>query len=175
MPLWVAVGTDVPRWVVAPLMLVNTVAIVALQVRAARGVTTPAAGALALRRAGASFLMAWTLLGLAGGAGVAVALALLAAGVAVHTLGELWQASAAFELSFALARPDAQGQYLGVFGLGQGVADAVAPVLIASACVGMGVTGWAGLGLAVAATAALAPVTVARALRGGSRSWAQAG
>ena len=174
-PLWLGLRSDAPTWLVAPLMLLNTLLIVALQVRTARDVTTPSGGALALRRAGVAFLAAWTLIGLAGGGGVVLAVGLLVLGVVVHTFGELWQAAASFELSFALARADAQGQYQGVFGVGQGIADAVAPVLLTAVCVAGGVAGWTGFGAAVAAVAALAPVTVAWAQRTGVRLAVQPG
>lgn len=164
-PLWVTTHTRVPRPVVALLLLVNTVCIVALQVRASRAVVDPRAGALALRRAGLAFVAGWTLLGLASGLAVAPAVALLLAGVALHTVGELWQAAASFELSFSLALPRAQGQYQGVFGVGQSLADALAPVVAATVCVAGGLAGWIGLGLAVALAGAAAPAAVAWAGR----------
>jgi hypothetical protein len=160
-PLWITTHTSVPRWTVALLMLVNTLAIVTLQVRASRAVTSPRAGGVALRRAGLAFAAGWTLVGLASGIGVAGAAALLFTGIALHTLGELWQAAASFELSFSLAQAEAQGQYQGVFGIGHGLADAAAPMVAAGVCVAGGLAGWAGLGLALAVAGAAAPAAVA--------------
>lgn len=165
LPLWVSQHTAAPRWLVAPLILINTVMIVVLQVRASQGVATPEVAARALRRAGVVFAVAWVLFGLAGETGAVLAVALLVAGCLVHATAELWQAAGSFELSFSLARADAQGQYQGVFGMGNGLADAVAPLLATGVCVAGGLAGWAGVGLLLAATGALAPVTV---------RWAQA-
>src|SRR5947208_3521343 len=58
-PLWITTHTSVPRWTVALLMLVNTLAIVTLQVRASRAVTNPRAGGVALRPAGLAFAAGW--------------------------------------------------------------------------------------------------------------------
>ncbi|WCB96727.1 hypothetical protein DSM104299_05493 [Baekduia alba] len=165
MPLWVSQRTAAPRWLVAPLLLINTVAIVVLQVRATRDVKNPVAAGFGLRRAGVAFAVAWTAMGLAGGAGPSGTIALLAAAVGVHTVGELWQAASGFELSFSLAHPDAQGQYQGVFGLGQGVASAVGPIVATGVCLSAGAAGWAGMGLLLAVAGCAAPATVARALR----------
>jgi dipeptide/tripeptide permease len=60
---------------------------------------------------------------------------LLLAAVVVHTIGELWHSAAGFEVSFALAPQHATGQYLGVFGLGAGLAEAVGPALLISLCI----------------------------------------
>ncbi|MFE9116346.1 hypothetical protein [Streptomyces sp. NPDC007172] len=56
----------------------------------------------------------------------------------VHTVGEPWHAAAGFEVSFALAPSHATGQYLGVFGLGAGLAEAVGPALPISLCITWG-------------------------------------
>lgn len=157
LPLWVSVRTTAPRPVVGPLLLMNTLAIVALQVRISSSVSSSRMAGLALRRAGLAFAVGWTIIGLASGTGTAGAVMLLVAGVAIHTLGELWQASASFELSYGLARADALGQYQGVFGLGHGIADAIAPALAASVCVTLGLGGWVALGLLLATAGSLAP------------------
>src|SRR5262249_42447164 len=51
MPLWLTLHTDAPRSLVGPLLVVNTVIAVALQVRATRGTETVPGGVRALRRA----------------------------------------------------------------------------------------------------------------------------
>ena len=164
-PLWVSQRTDAPRWIVAPLMLINTFAVVALQVRATRGVADANGAALALRRAGVAFLLAWTVVGLAADVPAAAAVALLVGGVAIHTAGELWQAASQFELSFSLARAEAQGQYQGVFGLGQATANALAPAIVTGVCVAGGEAGWIAVGAALALAGTAAPATIAWAQR----------
>ncbi|MFI8265065.1 hypothetical protein [Streptomyces sp. NPDC085665] len=49
-----------------------------------------------------------------------------------------WHAAAGFEISFALAPRQATGQYLGVFGLGAGLAEAAGPALIIFLCITWG-------------------------------------
>ncbi|MFE3580637.1 MFS transporter [Streptomyces vinaceus] len=85
---------------------------------------------------------------------------LLLAGVAVHTIGELWHAAAGFEVSFALAPERATGQYLGVFGLGAGLAEAAGPALIIFLCVTWGRPGWYVMGALFALTGLAAPFVV---------------
>ncbi|MFJ8164250.1 MFS transporter [Streptomyces sp. NPDC096136] len=164
-PLWLIAATEAPRWLISGTMLLNTVVVVTCQVRASRSIDTPAAGALAYRRSGFAFLVACVLISLTQGIPGWAAAALLLAGVAVHTVGELWHAAAGFELSFALAPEEATGQYLGVFGLGAGLAEAVGPALIISLCITWGRPGWYVVGALFALTGLLAPVTVRWARR----------
>ncbi|MEU9944543.1 MFS transporter [Streptomyces lavendulae] len=164
-PLWLIAATEAPRWLISGTMLLNTVVVVTCQVRASRSIDTPAAGALAYRRSGFAFLLACVLISLTQGIPGWAAAALLLAGVAVHTVGELWHAAAGFELSFALAPKEATGQYLGVFGLGVGLAEAAGPALIISLCITWGRPGWYVMGALFALTGLLAPVTVRWARR----------
>nr|WP_221373917.1 hypothetical protein [Actinoplanes polyasparticus] len=89
-----------------------------------------------------------------------VAAVLLVAAVVVHTLGELWHAAGGFEVSFAFAPPHATGQYLGVFGLGAGLAEAVGPGLLIGLCITWGRPGWYVVGALLAAAGALVPWAV---------------
>ncbi|MFK0219283.1 MFS transporter [Streptomyces vinaceus] len=68
-----------------------------------------AASALAYRRSGFAFLLACVLISLTQDIPGCAAATLLLAGVAVHTIGELWHAAAGFEVSFALAPERATG------------------------------------------------------------------
>jgi hypothetical protein len=97
-------------------------------------------------RSGPVFLVAWALIAASSGAAAGVALALLIGAVAIHSLAEVWQAGGMFELSFALARTEAQGQYQGVFGLSMGITEAVGPALLIGLCITWGQPGWFVLG-----------------------------
>ncbi|MEU1168467.1 MFS transporter [Streptomyces sp. NPDC005921] len=66
-PLWLIGATAAPRWLVSGTMLTCTVIVVAFQVRASRGVDSPAAGGRAYRRAGMAFLLSCSLIPLADG------------------------------------------------------------------------------------------------------------
>jgi hypothetical protein len=142
LPLWIIGHTDAPRWFVGASVAVNTALVVCLQVRVSRGVQdNPSAGRTA-RRAGIALLVATALIATAGGAPGWVAVVVVVLGVIALTVGELWYTAASFELSFGLAPEHAQGQYSGLFGMGQGVANAVGPPVLGVVCLGWGEPGW---------------------------------
>jgi MFS family permease len=178
-PLWVVGATSAPRWLISATMLTGTLIVVAFQVRASRTIDSPAAGATAYRRAGGAFLVSCTLVSLTGGIPAWAAGGLLMLAAVVHTVGELWHAAAGFEVSFALAPERATGQYLGVFGLGAGLAEAFGPALLIWLCISWGRPGWYVVGALFAVTgAAVRPavrwaderlVGAASSTRGGAR------
>ena len=53
-----------PRWLISATMLVNTAIVIGFQVRASRGVDSPAAGGRAYRRSGVAFLASCSLISL---------------------------------------------------------------------------------------------------------------
>ncbi|NUR71684.1 MAG: MFS transporter [Hamadaea sp.] len=146
LPLWIVGHTAAPRWLVGAVTLLNTALIVVFQVRAGRGVADSATGARAFRRAGPAFLAGMALISIASGTPSWVAAVLIALGVAVHTLGELWQAAGSMELRFSLVPAYAQGQYTGVSSLGTGLVNVVAPSVVALLCITWGTPGWLLLG-----------------------------
>ncbi|MEU6975581.1 MFS transporter [Streptomyces sp. NPDC046371] len=164
-PLWLVEATSAPRWLIGGTMLVNTLIVIALQVRASRGIDSPAAGARAYRRAGVAFLVSCALVSLAAGTPAWAAATLVLTAVVIHTVGELWHAAAGFELSFALAPEHATGQYLGVFGLGAGLAEGFGPALLIALCIGWGRPGWYVAGAMFALTGLAAPLAVRWARR----------
>jgi MFS family permease len=163
-PLWLVGATTAPRWLISVTMLTGTVIVVAFQVRASRDIDSPTAGATAYRRAGFAFLTACFLISLTSGMPGWAAATLLIIAVVIHTAGELWHAAAGFEVSFALAPEHATGQYLGVFGLGAGLAEALGPGLLIWLCIEWGRPGWYVVGAMFALTGAAVPLAV---------SWAQ--
>ncbi|RFU36670.1 MFS transporter [Actinomadura logoneensis] len=160
LPLWLVAATSAPHWLIAGTMVTNTVIVVVLQVRASRGVDSPAAGGAGYRRAGVAFLVSAALVSLAAGVPAWAAAGLLVGGVVVHSVGELWHSAAGFEVSFALAPEHATGQYLGVFGLGAGLAEAFGPSLLISLCVTWGRPGWFVVGGMFALAGFAAPAAV---------------
>ncbi|MFJ7965471.1 MFS transporter [Streptomyces sp. NPDC096324] len=164
-PLWLVGATTAPHWLISGTMLTGTLMVVVLQVRASRTVDSPTAGGHAYRRAGVAFLVSCSLISLSAGIpGWAAATVLLTA-VVIHTVGELWHSAAAFEVSFALAPPHATGQYLGVFGLGTGLAEGLGPALLISLCITWGRPGWYVVGALFALTGLAAPPAVRWAVR----------
>jgi MFS family permease len=155
LPLWIADHTSAPRATVSIGLIINTAIVVCLQVRASRGVDDPASAGTRMRWAGLAIAAGIGLLALAHGPSIVVATALVLIGVAVYTLGELWHAAAAMEYEYGLAAAAAQGQYSGVFALGQGLAQAVAPVVVGTIGLSHGVPGLLTLGLAFLVVGAL--------------------
>jgi hypothetical protein len=72
---------------------------------------------------------------------------LLAAGVAVLTVGDLWTSVAAWSLSYELADDRIPGQYQGAFALGMSVQTVVGPLLATGLVLGLGAPGWLTAGL----------------------------
>ena len=164
-PLWLVGATAAPHWLISGTMLTGTVIVVLFQVRASRDIDSPEAGGRAYRRAGVAFLLSCSVVSLSAGVPAWAAAALLVTGVVIHTVGELWHSAAGFEVSFALAPRHATGQYLGVFGLGAGLAEALGPGLLIALCITWGRPGWYVVGALFAVTGLLTPAAVAWAQR----------
>jgi hypothetical protein len=154
LPLWIAADTHAPRSIVSGAFILNTALVVLLQVRASRGVDDERSAAQRMLWAGIAIAAGLALVAFASGPPAGVAVALVVGGIVVYTLGELWHAAASMEYQFGLAPAHAQGQYSGVFGLGQGLATAVAPAVIGVG-LSFGVAGVLAIGLAFLAVGAL--------------------
>jgi MFS family permease len=165
LPLWIVDSTSIPRVAITGAILVNGLLIVALQVRVSRGVVDPRSAGQRMRWAGAALLLSSALIGATAKLPVWAAILVLLAAIVVYTFGELWHAAASFELAFGLALPHAQGQYAGVFGLGQGAANAAGPALLAVLCLEQGPPGWLALGALLMALGLLMPRVVRWAQR----------
>ncbi|GAA3723443.1 MFS transporter [Salinactinospora qingdaonensis] len=156
LPLWALQATDLSPSFVSLLVLVNTVLAVLLQVPLSRGVEQAGRAQRALRLSGVAL------------AGCAIALAVAAApmptlvaggvlvvGCVLLTLGELWHAVGAWELSYTLAPAERRAVYLSVFSLGNTGQRIVGPVLLTSAVIAAGSAGWVVLAVGFVLVAAL--------------------
>ncbi|MFF8940362.1 MFS transporter [Streptomyces paradoxus] len=165
LPLWIVDHTQAPRWLVSGVLILNTVIVVTLQVATGRNVDTTEAAGRRMRWAGVAVAAGLLLMLAAEKPSPWISAALLLTAVAVYTLGELWHSAAAMEYSFGLAASHAQGQYSGVFGLGGGVAEALAPVLLGSLALGLGRPGWYLLGAMFLITGLIAGPLIAWTVR----------
>ena len=147
LPLWLVTRTSAPSWSLAVLMLLNTAMVVALQVLASRGTETAAGSARLSRRAGWVLLGGCVLWGCSGGLPPALTVALLLAGMALVTLGEIFCSAAGWGLSYALAPERAQGEYLGAWSFAVQLLQALGPALFAALLLGGGLAGWVAIGL----------------------------
>ena len=158
LPLFVASRTAAPTWTIAVAFVVNTVGVLALQVRAGRGVTSVVGAAAASRRGGVAIALSCLVFGLAAlPHQPALAAVAVLVGAAVQVAGEVQLAAGSWELGFALADPDHPGQWQGVFGAGIPVARAVGPLLLTLVVVDWDGPGWLVLASLLLLAAALVP------------------
>jgi len=159
-PLWVALHTDAPRSVSAVIVLVNSLAIAAFQVRVSTAIRSPLSAARGALWAGSALAASCLAFALTDGRGGAGAVALLLAAGALHVAGELLFVAASWGLSIPLMPPDAAGQYQGMFATGEATAQMLAPALMTTLVAGWGQPGWLVLGgLFVIATVPALPAT----------------
>ncbi|MFE4520437.1 MFS transporter [Kitasatospora sp. NPDC056783] len=142
LPIWISEHTETPRWTVPALFAANSVFCILMQTRIGSRIETLNDGGRAFRTAGLLFLVSCPMMALAAYAPVWAAAGLVLAAIFVHSLGEVWESSAAFALGFGLAPNHAQGQYQGVFGLGFNAGQALAPAILTTVVLGLGPAGW---------------------------------
>ncbi|MGW6915593.1 MFS transporter [Kitasatospora sp. NPDC054939] len=157
-PLWIVQQTRAPAWTVSALLVLNTLSVVAFQVRVARRVQGLRSAARTVRHAGIVMLAACAVFALSGvGSAAWSAVLVLTVAAGLQVLGEMMLASGAWEISFGLAPADKQGQYQGFFATGQAVARMLGPLVLATVVLGWGAPGWLLLGALFAAGIAMGP------------------
>jgi MFS family permease len=142
-PLWVVRETDAPRAVVAAAMILNTVLVVAFQVRATRATRDLHSAARACRTSGLLLAGSCAVIAASHGLpGTAAAVVLLAA-VALETAGEVLSQAGVWLLSYDLADPAATGAYQGVFNAGASAGLMIGPAVVTATAIAHGPAGWA--------------------------------
>ncbi|MGW1882226.1 MFS transporter [Streptomyces sp. NPDC001970] len=159
-PLWISERKQAPAWLVSALFVLNTLAVAAFQVRAARGVTSlgPAVGAV--RRSGVIMLVSCAVTASSGVAGMPVwaAVSVLVAGAVLYVAGEMLHSAGSWQIGFDLAPDGRTGEYQAFFGTGVTVARTLGPLVLTALLVTWGVPGWLVLGgLFVAASYGIGP------------------
>ncbi|MFJ1708277.1 MFS transporter [Kitasatospora sp. NPDC088346] len=176
LPLWIVGRTAAPDWAAAALLVVNTVSVVLFQVRVAARVDGLRTAARYVRSAGLVLAVSCAGFALSASGGSAWAAAgVLLASAGLQVVGEMMLAAGAWEIGFALAPADRQGQYQGFFGSGVAVARMVGPLLLTTLVLDGGAPGWLALGglFAVAGTAMGPAVRRAERSRAGQVEQAQ--
>lgn len=168
-PLWVATATDAPTWLIAVLLVTNSVAVILLQIRVARGTEELAGAARAGRRAGLLLALACVVLAVTDVTSGAVTIALLVVAAVVHVLGEMLQSAGGWGISFELAPAGAQGQYQGAYAMGHQIGDLIAPFVLTVVAVSWGWPGWLLTATIFLLAGAFIPVVVRRASSGSDR------
>ncbi|WP_454856184.1 MFS transporter [Promicromonospora soli] len=143
-PLWVAT-TEAPTAMVAVLLVLNTVVVAALQVRASRGTRDVRRAGLTVRRASWLLALACVLYALAGYGNLVAACALLVVAALAHSVGEILGEAGGWGMAFELAEPRHAGAYQGLSQTGYALAAMVAPALVTATAIEHGTPGWLGL------------------------------
>ncbi|MFE0136465.1 MFS transporter, partial [Streptomyces sp. NPDC059037] len=132
-PLWVVERTNAPSWLVSALFVLNTLAVMAFQVRMARDVSGPRTATRAVRRSGLVMLASCVVFACsAAGLPVWATVAVLVVGAVLQVVAEMQQSAGSWQLGFDLAPAHQVGQYQGFFGTGVPVARTLGPLLLTS-------------------------------------------
>ncbi|MFE2147893.1 MFS transporter [Streptomyces sp. NPDC059456] len=145
-PLWIVERTSAPGWLVSALFVLNTVAVMLFQVRAARPVGDLDSARRAVRVSGLVMAASCAVFALSAlpRAGWAAA-ALLVAGAVLQVDAEMRQSAGSWQIGFSLAPADRIGQYQGFFGTGVPIARTLGPLVLTSLLL-WGIPGWLLLG-----------------------------
>ncbi|MEU7426300.1 MFS transporter [Streptomyces sp. NPDC040750] len=159
LPLWIVERTEAPGWTVSALLVLNTLTVVFFQVRMASRVTGLGSASRAVRHAGIVMLLACLCFALSSAGGSTwLPLSVLLVAACVQVFGEMLLGSGSWEIGFALAPADKQGQYQGFYGAGTAVARLIGPLLLTTLVLSWGTGGWLVLGaLFLAAGVAMEP------------------
>ncbi|MFE4519675.1 MFS transporter [Kitasatospora sp. NPDC056783] len=150
-PLWIVQETEAPRITVAGTLIVNTLLVIALQMRATRGTEERSGATRACGRAGLVLAASCLVISFAHGLPAILAAVVVLGGVALQSLGEVVGQAGGWALSYDLAGERDHGAYQGVFNAGTAAAMMAGPALVSTLVIGYGTTGWTVLGGLLAA------------------------
>ncbi|MEV0805695.1 MFS transporter [Micromonospora sp. NPDC050200] len=142
MPLWVLSHTDAPKTVIAALVLLNTILVVLLQVRASRGADTVAGAGRATRRGALLIALFCLVLPISGLTRGTLTIVVLVAAAAVLTVAELIESAGAWGLTSTLPPAAQRGAYVGAFRLGSQLQFLAGPAGLTALGVTTGGWGW---------------------------------
>ncbi|HEV8559060.1 MAG TPA: MFS transporter [Actinophytocola sp.] len=141
-PLWATLHTNAPRVLVGPLIMINTLLAILLQVRVSKGIESLDGGIRAMRLGAVCLAACAVVLAFAGRLDAVGASVLLVAGIVLLSFGEIYQSAGGWSLSYELAPRERQGEYLAVFSLGMAAMYTVGPALVTIGVVEQGLPGW---------------------------------
>ena len=155
LPLWLITRTSAPHALVPAFLALNTVLVVALQMRISAATKTPRDATSAVARYGLIILAGCACIAAAPEFGTLLASLALLAATGLQTLAELMRSVSSWELAVALAPDEARPAYLGVAGMSQSIQKSAGPLLLTSVVMVAGPVGWLALGGTVAGLSAL--------------------
>lgn len=142
LPIWIASAKSIPNGMVSALLLVNTVGVILLQVRFARGTDSIRGAGRAGLRSGLSLCAACVLLALSREAVVWLSVVMLVAAGLMHLCGELWQSASAWSFGFEMSGDDLLGEYQGVLNAGADTMALVSPMILTGVAHADSPAGW---------------------------------
>ena len=146
LPLWIALHTGAPHALTAVLLLLNTLAVVGLQVPVTKRIDELRSAVRAFRVAGVALLGCCAAFALSAGRGPWVAAGTLAVAAALHVYGEMVQSAGSWVIGYELAPATKQGQYQGLFNTGIAAVQMIGPVSLTLLLIDWGTPGWLVLG-----------------------------
>jgi hypothetical protein len=155
LPLWLLTRTGAPHALVPVFLIVNTVLVVALQMRVSTALRGPHDATVAVGRYGLIMFACCVCVAAAAECGPVLASIALLAAAASQTLAELMRSVSSWELAVSLAPSDERAAYLGVAGMSQSVQKCAGPLLLTGVVMPAGPFGWIALGGVVAGASVL--------------------
>lgn len=145
LPLWIVERTSISGSATGVFFTLNTVLVVAFQVRTSAGAADVRGAARAYWRSAVALVVCCGLFAAAAGTNVAAGIVLLTLAVVTLTLGELYASAAQWGASIGLVREELRGRYLGLFSTVTGVQRALGPAAVAFALAHGGRWAWLAL------------------------------
>lgn len=159
-PLWIVERTAAPHALTGILLVLNTVLAMLFQVRVSRGAESLRGSVRKSYWTAAVLAPTCLLVALSSRVGLALAIVVLVAAYVLLTWGEMLQTASSWGISYSLAPPHAQAEYLGAFGMGMAAQTFLGSSLGTWAVFQHDVVGWLGLAIAfLVAAALLGPVS----------------
>lgn len=155
LPLWLLTRTKAPHALVPMFLLVNTVIVIALQMRVSAATKGPRDATKAVARYGVLLPACCICIATAAECGPWLASFALLGAACLQTLAELMRSVSSWELAVSLAPMRERAAYLGVAGMSQSLQKCIGPLALTGVVIATGPVGWLGLG-AVVGTAAVA-------------------
>jgi MFS family permease len=161
MPLWIVQHTGAPPWAAGFVTFVNTVMVVALQIRMSKGSERPRRARSMMIVGGLFAAVAAALAPLSVAEGRWPALAACVLVVVVMTVGELFISAGSMGLALVHTPSDQRPVYLATYNLGFAAATVVGPPLVTVGLVAgtRGWLAWAGLFVFASIAAAFLPLS----------------
>ena len=160
-PIWIVTRSAAPEWLPAAALMMNMLVVVAVQLRWATWVDSPARARVSALIAGGAAVLSCVTLGLAPGLGGVGASVAALGGVLLITVTEVTAGAASWFRLTQLSPVGRQGEFQAVFATSTTLARIVGPAVLLPVVVEIGLPAWVALGIVIAG----AGVALAGALR----------